>query len=132
MPNTSVDASGKAMSPVTNTIDASGSTNGNGFAFLVLAPVSSASYPTQRPAQSSKVEATSTIDPTEKWFLPAEIPSSSIDQAEKATEAEYMPHKTRRSSSVSSSESFGRPRFLKLGPVHFGGEPGVPDFTLLE
>jgi hypothetical protein len=114
------------MSPATS------SKNGNGFTFLVLAPVSSASYPMHPPVRSPKVEATPTINPTEKWFIPAEISSSPIDRSEKTAEVEYMPHKSRRSSSVSSSESFGRPRFLKLGPVHFGGEPGVPDFTLLE
>jgi len=132
MPKTSVDASSKAMSTATSTIDGSGSKNENNFTFLVLAPVSSASYPMLPPVQSPKAEATPAVNPAEKWFIPAELSCLPADQAEKTAEVEYMLHKARRSSSVSSSESFGRPRFLKLGPVHFGGEPGVPDFTLLE
>lgn len=131
-PNTSIDTPSKVMSPATSTINASGSKNENGFTFLVLAPVSSASYPMHPPVRSPKVEATPAINPAEKWFIPADISSSPIDRSEKTAEVEYILPKTRRSSSVSSSESFGRPRFLKLGPVHFGGEPGVPDFTLLE
>ncbi len=39
--------------------------------------------------------------------------------------------KTTRSSSTStvSSEGLGRNRFLKLGPVHWGGTPGVSDWA---
>lgn len=85
------------------------------------------------PPYSPKAQTAPAINPTEEWFIPAELASPPIDPADTtADEIESMLRKSRRSSSVTSVESFGRPRFLKLGPVHFGGEPGVPDFTLIE
>lgn len=102
------------------------------FTFLTLAPVTSASYP-KRPTTSSsasKFKTAPVVDQVDD-FIPTERASPTIGYADTtADEIEFM-LKSRRSSSVSSAESFGRPRFLKLGPVHWGGEPGVPDFTLL-
>jgi len=104
------------------------------FTFLALAPITSASYPTRPRASSTSVfkgETTAIVDRPDD-FIPTEMASPTVGSADTtAEEIKYM-LKSRRSSSVSSSESFGRPRFLKLGPVHWGGEPGVPDFTLLE
>lgn len=103
------------------------------FTFLTLAPVTSASYPSRPRISStaSKSSDSSIVDRVDD-FIPAERASPTVGSADTtAEEIEYM-LKKRRSSSVSSSESFGRARFLKLGPVHWGGEPGVPDFTLLE
>jgi len=104
------------------------------FTFLALAPITSASYPT-RPRTSStsipKGETTPIVDRADD-FIPAEMASPTVGSADTTADEIKFMLKTRRSSSVSSSESFGRPRFLKLGPVHWGGEPGVPDFTLLE
>jgi hypothetical protein len=104
------------------------------FTFLTLAPVISASYPT-RPRITSPGPKVDKVDHANfdrvDDFIPAEMASPTVGSADTtAEEIEYM-LKTRRSSSVSSADSFGRPRFLKLGPVHWGGEPGVPDFTLL-
>jgi len=104
------------------------------FTFLTLAPVISASYPA-RPRTIPSAPKAAKVDHAnfdrEDDFIPAEMASPTVGSADTtAEEIEYM-LKKRRSSSVSSTESFGRPRFLKLGPVHWGGEPGVPDFTLL-
>lgn len=69
-------------------------------AFLSLAPTTSESYPTQKPARD--LAAASDIDIVKEEGL----------------------KKTRRSSSLSSDSSTasgsGKPRFLKLGPVHWG------------
>ncbi|KAF2453494.1 hypothetical protein BDY21DRAFT_367025 [Lineolata rhizophorae] len=77
--------------------------------FLVLAPVHSDGYPSGPMSPRSPPAADSPASPM------------GIAVADKA----------RRSSSVSSASSAasGPARFLKLGPVHFGGEPGVPDFS---
>lgn len=76
--------------------------------FLVLAPVMSSSYPAQ-PSESRNTSVTTT--------------------AKNAQSFDVEPvKKERRSSSISSSAS-GKYRFLKLGPVHFGGEPGEHDYV---
>jgi len=85
--------------------------------FLELAPVLSTS-----PSGASP-QAISTR-------LTAEAPASAIDMSTSA-EASEQPNKDRRSSSVSSTSS-ARPRFLKLGPVHFGGDPLESDFVDVE
>ncbi|KAF2476040.1 uncharacterized protein BDR25DRAFT_90025 [Lindgomyces ingoldianus] len=96
------------------------------FAFLPLAPVMSTTYPKRSPPTSPKIEV-----------LPADIATLYIGEDLESESAQtndtrpYFP-KTRRSSSMSSIESFGRRRFLKLNPVHGGGEVGVPDFTLAD
>jgi len=49
---------------------------------------------------------------------------------ESAEPSEHI-KKDRRSSSTSSYGAF-RLRFLKLGPVHNGGDPGVSDYVDIE
>jgi len=72
------------------------------YQFLSLAPTTSASYPpnpvTKSPVQTSGDKLT-------------DVPA--------ATTEIIVDPKTRRSSS-SSSASSNKPRFLKLGPVHYG------------
>ncbi|KAI9815819.1 MAG: hypothetical protein M1832_005233 [Thelocarpon impressellum] len=95
--------------------------------FLVLAPVQSASYPISRessiststkpvpePSAASPVIMTAPATP--------EIDEVSTDSAVSTVSTVSTPS---RSSSVSSTGN----RFLKLGPVHWGGEPGVGDWA---
>jgi len=91
--------------------------------FLVLAPVMSSDYPTQASSRASSVVST-------KPILTGELSGSAIDTTESAEPSEQI-KKDRRSSSTSS---FGasRLRFLKLGPVHNGGDPGVSDYVDIE
>jgi hypothetical protein len=72
--------------------------------FLNLAPATSGSYPQQQQQQQAAAAAPA---------APAAAAPSSPSTTTKAT---------RRSSSVSTVNSAGgaAPRFLKLGPVHFG------------
>lgn len=70
--------------------------------FLVLAPITSTDYPT-------------TVTRT-----PSVVPASATPVVQAA--------KDRRSSSVSSSGGLQK-KFLKLGPVHNGGDHGVSDFA---
>lgn len=74
--------------------------------FLVLAPVISSSYPAQ------KTEASTPTEPFDVDIVKKERRSSS--------------------SGSSASDASGKLRFLKLGPVHFGGEPGELDYVLLQ
>jgi len=78
-------------------------------AFLSLAPTTSESYPTQKPAREQAV-------------------ASDIDMVK-----EEGLKKNRRSSSLSSDTSTasgsGKPRFLKLGPVHWGVSDGTGDWS---
>jgi hypothetical protein len=96
--------------------------------FLSLAPTTSASYPTQRKApaaspakpltSSPKIEATAVVTAPE--------PAQGADKAA----ASLVKH--RRSSSLtseSSTGSAGKPRFLKLGPVHWGEDDGTGDWS---
>ena len=80
--------------------------------FLVLAPVLSATYPIQPVASQLSLD------------------SLAADSTSKTNQAVFVNpiQKERRSSSVESSD-FSSPRFLKLGPIHFGGEPGQSDFA---
>jgi len=79
--------------------------------FLSLVPIQSDSYP------SSTASSTAST-PSDKAPEIVSPRMNAVDQ-----ELAAVPEKTRRSSSVSSG------RFLKLGPIHFGGEPGVSDFA---
>jgi hypothetical protein len=74
--------------------------------FLNLAPATSGSYPQQQQQQQQQAAAAAPA-------APAAAAPSSPSTTTKAT---------RRSSSVSTVNSAGgaAPRFLKLGPVHFG------------
>ncbi|KAF2091097.1 hypothetical protein K490DRAFT_62423 [Saccharata proteae CBS 121410] len=91
--------------------------------FLALAPVSSSNYPVTpmgtSPINAGASDGAAPVSPTEELASPAvKAPEMSVTKKE------------RRSSSVSSNSSSGAPfKFLKLGPVHFGGEPGGSDFA---
>lgn len=76
--------------------------------FLVLAPVCSSSFPAQ----------------------PTEARSASITSEPQSFEIEPV-EKESRSNSSGSNDSVGKFRFLRLGPVHFGGEPGELDYVLV-
>ena len=75
--------------------------------FLVLAPTQSNSYPAS-PVGSPSTAAVSTA-----------LSAVPLDDT----------HKRTSSVSSTSSEELKGLRFLKLGPVHFGGEPGVSDYA---
>lgn len=77
--------------------------------FLVLTPVMSPTYPSQ-PALPA---TTSPLSPPV-----GSVTSPIIEPIKKA----------RRSSSISSTSSFTK-RYLKLGPVHGGGDPGITDYV---
>jgi len=88
--------------------------------FLVLAPVLSNSYPAMSPLfRSTSIASESAASSDEANTAVDTTTIAEIDSALK---------KTRRSSSVSSTGS-GRTRYLRLGPVHWGGEPGIADFV---
>lgn len=102
-------------------------------AFLVLAPTQSASYPLARVTTTSAnviVESNDKSSPTS----PSVVTSPLLAPAPKPTTTtstdgnEFLAaDKSSRSSSISSDGA--RTRFLKLGPVHWGGEPGVGDWA---
>jgi hypothetical protein len=77
------------------------------FTFLSLAPTTSASYPSS-PLIKSPVQTTL--------------------KAPTAEEINIELLKSRRSSSL-DSESSGKLRFLKLGPVHYGKGDGLGDWS---
>jgi len=75
--------------------------------FLNLLPATSEGYPTAQPARKASTAETSSTTLT----TPESI-------------------RARRSSSISSSDSSSsRQRFLKLGPVYFGGDPTESDWV---
>ena len=78
-----------------------------GHPFLVLAPIQSTSYP----AKSSTTATASGVSTT---VSPAQVDG---------------PLKRASSVSSASSEELKGLRFLKLGPVYFGGEPGTSDYA---
>lgn len=86
--------------------------------FLILAPVTSDSYPKKAPLASDKKEELSASTAAVVGATAYDIP---------------IVMKTRRSTSVSSTSSEGRRlRFLKLNPVHWGGEEGEDDYAIDE
>jgi len=85
--------------------------------FLVLAPVTSNSYPTEDSARTSSISSALSSETAVEVSAPVELVEPVI--------------KERRSSSMSSTSSASR-RYLKLGPVHGGGDPTVPDFVEAE
>jgi hypothetical protein len=95
-------------------------------AFLILAPVMSSDYPTPASSRASSLASTKPSAPV----LAGELSGSAIDMTESAEASEQI-KKDRRSSSTSSYGAFRR-RFLKLGPVHNGGDPGVSDYVDIE
>lgn len=93
-------------------------------AFLILAPEKSEPY-LQQPKETSRTSSTSSTA-TDASVLD----TSAVDTTTEA-EPNEATQKTRRSSSISSTSS-ARRRFLKLGPVHFGGDPLESDFVEAE
>jgi len=93
--------------------------------FLSLVPVQSASYPL--PPVLGAVAANTKKDTTPDMVLSPAVPTLSRDEV---LTGEMVDHaiKFRRSSSV-SSDGVGPRRFLKLGPVFWGGTPGVGDYA---
>jgi hypothetical protein len=98
----------------------------HGGAFLTLAPIASDTYPTSRPNQTTPKTDAKPMSPAD--FVPVlnQEPSAIATASVQESLGEHQ--KTRRSSSV-GSDTPGKPRFLKLGPVFFGGEPGVTDYA---
>jgi len=88
--------------------------------FLSLAPVQSASYPKApaSPAAKSPVESSLTAAATET--------PKPADNIITEPSAQFT---ARRHSSTSS---VGSQRFLKLGPVHWGGNSGEDDYAIEE
>jgi hypothetical protein len=86
--------------------------------FLVLAPEQSDSYPKESASRSSSMAS------AEKPVLN----TSAVDTTTSEEPLVVVTQKTRRSSSISSDGSTSR-RFLRLGPVHFGGDPLESDFV---
>ncbi|KAF2430037.1 hypothetical protein EJ08DRAFT_661244 [Tothia fuscella] len=88
--------------------------------FLVLSPTTSSDYPAPASTQSASVAF------IHKQSLVQSL-TSAVDLSSTA-DVNNEVHKDRRSSSTSSDSPFKR-RFLKLGPVHNGGEPGISDYV---
>jgi hypothetical protein len=70
-------------------------------------------------------------------FGKVEVPEQAVASPElgptDVVPAEPATVKTRRSTSISSTSSDGRRlRFLKLNPVHWGGEEGDDDYAVEE
>ncbi|KAF8415112.1 hypothetical protein EV426DRAFT_579118 [Tirmania nivea] len=88
--------------------------------FLSLAPVQSASYPKAptSPASTSPVEQSLAAAVTE-----APKPTDNIITG---PSAQFTARRHSSTSSVSSQ------RFLKLGPVHWGGNSGEDDYAIEE
>ncbi|KAH0542639.1 hypothetical protein FGG08_002962 [Glutinoglossum americanum] len=87
--------------------------------FLCLAPVQSASYPPQPSVGAASPNVMKATPDTG-------VPTPPGDLVLGAEVSQAM--KFRRSSSV-SSDGVGPRRFLKLGPVFSGGQPGVGDYA---
>ncbi|KAI9868196.1 MAG: hypothetical protein M1813_006941 [Trichoglossum hirsutum] len=92
--------------------------------FLCLVPVQSASYPPQPAAPRGVSSTNATGLPPDTTGVPTPLRDSMILAAGDVDRTV----KTRRSSSVSSDGVSPR-KFLKLGPVFGGGEPGVGDYA---
>ncbi|KAI9705836.1 MAG: hypothetical protein M1836_005242 [Candelina mexicana] len=124
------------MSNTKKTLEAGNSSTGSNphgetFSFLTLAPVQSASYPTSPVSTSNTSKRSSEqVTPGPSISIPAIASPSENTTGPSAAEI-AVALKTTRSSSTSTvdSESTGRNRFLKLGPVHWGGNPGVSDWA---
>lgn len=93
--------------------------------FLVLSPVTSSDYPSPTSTRTPSVD--SSAPPKPLLASITQTLGSAIDLTGSADASEQV-QKDRRSSSTSSYGPFKR-RFLKLGPVHNGGESGVSDYV---
>jgi hypothetical protein len=112
--------------------------------FLSLAPETSSSYPTRRTSTASDSAAAASAGTSAATATAADAAatasttdaaakeaSSAVDLSAPAAGSPPQPAaKPRRSSSISSAGSSGL-KFLRLGPVHFGGDPREADFVLL-
>lgn len=96
--------------------------------FLVLSPVTSSDYPSHALSRTSSVDAPVPTKPLLSSITQAL--GSAVDLTGSAEASEQV-QKDRRSSSTSSLGQSKR-RFLKLGPVHNGGDPGVSDYVDFE
>ncbi|KAF2839428.1 hypothetical protein M501DRAFT_1016509 [Patellaria atrata CBS 101060] len=107
-----------------------------GSSFLSLSPIASDSYPLLRRPSTFLVlspKASGSSYPVTPLVSPPAV-NSTVNPLSLVPEVGNQTVQAplhRRSSSVSSDGS-ARPRFLKLGPVHFGGEQGVGDFAEVE
>jgi hypothetical protein len=107
--------------------------------FLSLVPVTSASYPRAPAVESNSV---SNIPDSLLWIAPSPVvratgfrqradSSSSISSIESlgsVSSEDLRSFSVYRTGSVSSTND--KQRFLKLGPVHWGGTIGDDDFAL--
>jgi len=84
-------------------------------AFLSLAPQTSATYPLQNAVAPPK--------------SPLIVPTDAVTSTAEEVEAELLKH---RRSSSSTSDASAKPRYLKLGPVHFGKGDGKSDWSDVE
>lgn len=97
--------------------------------FLPLAPATSASYPTRPKSSTASPPKSLTSSPKIDAITQPEAVAASAQSAELVD----SPPKHHRSSSLASTASTtsigsgGRPRFLKLGPVHWG--EGASDWS---
>lgn len=105
-------------------------------AFLVLVPEQSASYPLSRPTSTPSRRGSTDSDNKDQSRPTTTVNSPVISPAinpATSTSAVNDPgviviaNKSSRSSSMSSNGE--RTRFLKLGPVYWGGERGVGDWS---
>jgi hypothetical protein len=99
---------------------------GQDSSFLILAPAMSSDYPSPASSRTSSIASVKPLHAT----LSGESLESAVDMTETAEAGEQI-NKDRRSSSTSSYGAFRR-RFLKLGPVHGGGDPGISDYVNIE
>jgi len=97
--------------------------------FLALLPTQSTSY--QQSSLSSKPSSTETAISAAAQAAP---PKPTAALSSPSTDESGATLKARRSSSVSttSSEGIEKKRFLRLGPVHSGGNPCDSDFVVEE
>jgi len=93
-----------------------------GMTFLVLAPETQGYKPTAEKLRSASISSAGDKNTTTQAVDATAAPATTSEQT-----------RVRRSSSISSaSSSASRLRFLKLGPVHFGGDPAESDFVELD
>jgi hypothetical protein len=88
--------------------------------FLTLIPVQSASFPA---SPESTASSTAEASPEQTTLKSDPVPAEEVAAALKNSRSDSV------SSAGSSKAEF---RYLKLGPVFWGGVPGVSDYVDLE